>query len=516
MKIEMITLCNFCQLGSFLNKLDHENLKEILQSDNRDKIVTLLMRRSVFDKPKDYVDILVTAAKNDAKLSSPEYSSRVKCVHKNKVKYGLQLQKTGDFVAVCLSDSSYNVAWIRDKHIHTCMLCEIPFSMMNRKHHCRVCGFIICGHCSRNRSKLTELDALGVERNGSRCCDKCSRTDIVASNPETDSITAAQSMRTPSPVSKEKEDTRQNSAQNITAPTVIIDAASVGSSSGMSHDPNSSFEALKDQNQDEERGAGDGDLKDRGEYISVDGSAFKGKYSGEVASGQGTFTSVNGDVYKGELKDGVTHGRGVFKFADGDVYDGEYKDGLKHGRGVYTYASGSVYTGGFINGKYCGQGVLKYANGSIYEGAWEDDKFHGHGVFSFMSGSIYDGEYKHDKKDGQGLLILLNGASYSGGWKDNKQHGHGVFKYSDGDEYEGDFRSGQRHGNGVFKYASGEVYEGAFKNGKRHGRGVYRYSDGSVYEGEWSHGNQHGQGVLKSANGHILYEGIWDNGHHAM
>ncbi|RNA14721.1 pleckstrin homology domain-containing family F member 2 [Brachionus plicatilis] len=42
--------------------------------------------------------------------------------------------------------------WIPDKEADTCMRCEqVKFTMVNRRHHCRNCGYVICGDCSKNK-----------------------------------------------------------------------------------------------------------------------------------------------------------------------------------------------------------------------------------------------------------------------------------------------------------------------------------------------------------------------------
>eukprot|EP01012_Entosiphon_sulcatum_P037904 TRINITY_DN4885_c0_g1_i1.p1 TRINITY_DN4885_c0_g1~~TRINITY_DN4885_c0_g1_i1.p1 ORF type:complete len:459 (+),score=81.19 TRINITY_DN4885_c0_g1_i1:56-1432(+) len=40
------------------------------------------------------------------------------------------------------------VKWVPDELVSNCTLCRNPFTLTNRKHHCRVCGNIFCGPCS--------------------------------------------------------------------------------------------------------------------------------------------------------------------------------------------------------------------------------------------------------------------------------------------------------------------------------------------------------------------------------
>lgn len=44
--------------------------------------------------------------------------------------------------------------WIKDKEAVQCRLCDIQFSVIQRRHHCRNCGLIFCNSCSSGRVKL--------------------------------------------------------------------------------------------------------------------------------------------------------------------------------------------------------------------------------------------------------------------------------------------------------------------------------------------------------------------------
>lgn len=58
--------------------------------------------------------------------------------------------------------------WVRDDEVNECMVCGVvKFSLLNRRHHCRRCGRVVCAGCSQ---KLTLID--NVSR---RTCDDCFR-----------------------------------------------------------------------------------------------------------------------------------------------------------------------------------------------------------------------------------------------------------------------------------------------------------------------------------------------------
>jgi len=45
--------------------------------------------------------------------------------------------------------------WIPDKETGVCMRCRhAKFTLVNRRHHCRNCGYVICGDCSKHRFRL--------------------------------------------------------------------------------------------------------------------------------------------------------------------------------------------------------------------------------------------------------------------------------------------------------------------------------------------------------------------------
>ena len=57
--------------------------------------------------------------------------------------------------------------WVPDHKHKQCMGCQKPFTLVNRKHHCRKCGNLVCNHCSTNKwwiEKTQQTD---------RVCDTC-------------------------------------------------------------------------------------------------------------------------------------------------------------------------------------------------------------------------------------------------------------------------------------------------------------------------------------------------------
>lgn len=58
--------------------------------------------------------------------------------------------------------------WVKDDDVSECMVClTVKFSLLNRRHHCRRCGRVVCAACSQ---KVTLIE--NVSR---RTCDDCFR-----------------------------------------------------------------------------------------------------------------------------------------------------------------------------------------------------------------------------------------------------------------------------------------------------------------------------------------------------
>eukprot|EP00475_Leptophrys_vorax_P010624 TRINITY_DN17204_c0_g3_i2.p1 TRINITY_DN17204_c0_g3~~TRINITY_DN17204_c0_g3_i2.p1 ORF type:complete len:322 (+),score=41.20 TRINITY_DN17204_c0_g3_i2:408-1373(+) len=59
--------------------------------------------------------------------------------------------------------------WEPNEKANNCRVCDVQFTMLNRKHHCRRCGVLVCDACSQSR------DFISKAKTGSkvRICDDC-------------------------------------------------------------------------------------------------------------------------------------------------------------------------------------------------------------------------------------------------------------------------------------------------------------------------------------------------------
>ena len=65
--------------------------------------------------------------------------------------------------------SLYAVGWVLDDESTNCMRCNAMFGTLLRKHHCRVCGYVICNRCCSQ--KRVSIPALKGHEEFSRQCD---------------------------------------------------------------------------------------------------------------------------------------------------------------------------------------------------------------------------------------------------------------------------------------------------------------------------------------------------------
>ncbi|XP_035911515.1 zinc finger FYVE domain-containing protein 26 homolog [Anopheles stephensi] len=61
--------------------------------------------------------------------------------------------------------------WVKDEEALHCMCCRRTFSMLNRRHHCRRCGRVVCHACSKKKLRLQSF----YEDVAVRVCDDCWR-----------------------------------------------------------------------------------------------------------------------------------------------------------------------------------------------------------------------------------------------------------------------------------------------------------------------------------------------------
>eukprot|EP01084_Bolivina_argentea_P175672 304173_1 len=75
----------------------------------------------------------------------------------------MQRRKTLD------DEECYAPYWVPDDASSECMLCRSQFALLNRRHHCRRCGSLVCKQCSKTKRLLINID----KKKAVRICDDC-------------------------------------------------------------------------------------------------------------------------------------------------------------------------------------------------------------------------------------------------------------------------------------------------------------------------------------------------------
>jgi len=58
--------------------------------------------------------------------------------------------------------------WIPDQRVTMCQVCSEEFTLVNRRHHCRACGKVVCSQCSANKAPIKYRQFESV-----RVCENC-------------------------------------------------------------------------------------------------------------------------------------------------------------------------------------------------------------------------------------------------------------------------------------------------------------------------------------------------------
>jgi len=123
-------------------------------------------------------------------VEKENFAFQISAPEKCFVVWGRSEQEKCDWLADLSFHSTYSRAklkaetgheapvWVPDNANAACALCATEFTFIKRRHHCRHCGSVICGDCSRHRFLLPHID-----KKPSRICDIC-HTKLATTNLE--------------------------------------------------------------------------------------------------------------------------------------------------------------------------------------------------------------------------------------------------------------------------------------------------------------------------------------------
>jgi FYVE/RhoGEF/PH domain-containing protein 5/6 len=103
---------------------------------------------------------------SDSNLKQIWLRSLRDCISEYEANAQARLKLKGEDVR-SKSDSYVAPVWASDKSSNQCTICLSDFSLLNRRHHCRKCGILVCGDCSKGRIKIGPDQV--------RVCDRCNR-----------------------------------------------------------------------------------------------------------------------------------------------------------------------------------------------------------------------------------------------------------------------------------------------------------------------------------------------------
>lgn len=121
---------------------------------------------------------------------------------------------------------SVHVAWVPNNLVDRCYECQATFSLMFRKHHCRVCGNIFCDPCSVHRIPLISQGFFTPVRTCNSCFIRASSTSTGSNNTgsSTTTTTTIDNVQYDYSNSMEKDpffrdDDRRNTSEPMIPPT---------------------------------------------------------------------------------------------------------------------------------------------------------------------------------------------------------------------------------------------------------------------------------------------------------
>lgn len=117
-----------------------------------------------YPEKEEYAWLIRSPTKSFMLYAASEVEKREWIIHINMcIKHEL------DKIGTTHPNVEHAPTWLPDNLSNVCMHCKkTTFTVINRRHHCRKCGIIVCGTCSKNNHLLPNISSRPV-----RVCDNC-------------------------------------------------------------------------------------------------------------------------------------------------------------------------------------------------------------------------------------------------------------------------------------------------------------------------------------------------------
>ncbi|VDK76016.1 unnamed protein product [Litomosoides sigmodontis] len=136
-------------------KISHIDASFLIGDTNSNGGEVATVSRTLRDTANDHTfpflqDLGITRSHTDFYLKC-----RSPCINDAAVKTNSLIIRLDKLISQCPSDSSKRkaferetVPWVTDRDVIKCRTCSMKFSLTRRRHHCRLCGEVICHACS--------------------------------------------------------------------------------------------------------------------------------------------------------------------------------------------------------------------------------------------------------------------------------------------------------------------------------------------------------------------------------
>ncbi|XP_050521454.1 zinc finger FYVE domain-containing protein 9 isoform X2 [Daktulosphaira vitifoliae] len=180
--------------NEFLNESQNKQSDEMLDKELTDSLCSIESTETILLKDDNQVSVATVSDSLDSQstcsLPSEMIGDNIETLNINDIQ--LQRPCTLDLNRSITNDSEFSSTlstdsdcalslserqlgkiqpyWIPDEAAKSCMRCDLKFTVVKRRHHCRACGEVLCSKCCNLRAYLTYMN------NEVRVCQQCFNT----------------------------------------------------------------------------------------------------------------------------------------------------------------------------------------------------------------------------------------------------------------------------------------------------------------------------------------------------